>query len=118
VEKEDEIQCLIYGCNFLLKNIPDEAFLYHRHGNPDYCFQGVDQYVFPYLLVNIGSGVSLVMVSWLLLFLFLFFFGSPHFMLKLFLHCSRVQNLALISKVEDQVSDVRFLKVFCSHCFM
>nr|KAG5701424.1 hypothetical protein BaRGS_032756 [Batillaria attramentaria] len=60
VDKEDEIECLICGCNFLLKNIPDEAFVYQRHGNPDYTFQGVDQDVFPYLLVNIGSGVSLV----------------------------------------------------------
>ncbi|XP_025079563.1 pantothenate kinase 4-like isoform X2 [Pomacea canaliculata] len=63
VDKEDEIECLIYGCNFLLKNIPDEAFIYLRHGNPDYKFQGVDQDVFPYLLVNIGSGVSLVKVE-------------------------------------------------------
>ncbi|XP_076453588.1 4'-phosphopantetheine phosphatase-like [Babylonia areolata] len=63
VDKEDEIECLIYGCNFLLKNIPDEAFMYQRHGNPDYRFQGVDQDVFPYLLVNIGSGVSLVKVE-------------------------------------------------------
>ncbi|KAK7089960.1 4'-phosphopantetheine phosphatase-like [Littorina saxatilis] len=63
VDKEDEIECLICGCNFLLKNIPDEAFVYQRHGNPDYSFQGVDQDVFPYLLVNIGSGVSLVKVE-------------------------------------------------------
>ncbi|KAK7489322.1 hypothetical protein BaRGS_00019430 [Batillaria attramentaria] len=63
VDKEDEIECLICGCNFLLKNIPDEAFVYQRHGNPDYTFQGVDQDVFPYLLVNIGSGVSLVKVE-------------------------------------------------------
>lgn len=67
VDKEDEIECLIYGCNFLLKNIPDEAFIYLRHGNPDYKFQGVDQDVFPYLLVNIGSGVSLVKVCYLVL---------------------------------------------------
>ena len=63
VDKEDEIECLISGCNFLLKNILDEAFVYQRHGNPDYHFQGVDQDMFPYLLVNIGSGVSLVKVS-------------------------------------------------------
>ena len=62
VDKEDEIECLISGCNFLLKNILDEAFVYQRHGNPDYHFQGVDQDMFPYLLVNIGSGVSLVKV--------------------------------------------------------
>ncbi len=55
--------CLIKGCNFLLKNIPDEAFLYQRHGNPEYKFQTVDHdAVYPYLLVNIGSGVSILKV--------------------------------------------------------
>ena len=63
VDKEDEICCLIKGCNFLLKNIPDEVFIYHRHGSPEYKFQGVEHDIFPYLLVNIGSGVSLVKVS-------------------------------------------------------
>ena len=63
VDKEDEICCLIKGCNFLLKNIPDEVFIYQRHGSPEYKFQGVEHDIFPYLLVNIGSGVSLVKVS-------------------------------------------------------
>ena len=36
VDKEDEMDCLINGCNFLLKNIPDEAFAFMRHGNPEY----------------------------------------------------------------------------------
>ncbi|KAK7864512.1 hypothetical protein R5R35_003123 [Gryllus longicercus] len=62
VDKEDEISCLIKGCNFLLKNIPDEAFEYHRHGNPEYKFQNADPNIFPYLLVNIGSGVSIMKV--------------------------------------------------------
>lgn len=62
VEKEDEMSCLIDGCNFLLKNIPDEAFLYQRHAEPTYKFQGVSRDIFPYLLVNIGSGVSLIKV--------------------------------------------------------
>lgn len=62
VDKEDEISCLINGCNFLLKNIPDEAFEYHRHGNPEYKFQNADPNIFPYLLVNIGSGVSIMKV--------------------------------------------------------
>ncbi|KAK6178482.1 hypothetical protein SNE40_013268 [Patella caerulea] len=63
VDKEDEMECLITGCNFLLKNIPDEAFIYQRHGNPEYKFQGVNHNIFPYLLVNIGSGVSLIKVE-------------------------------------------------------
>jgi len=64
IDKEDELQCLIKGCNFLLKNIPDEAFIYQRHGSPQYRFQITDtETVFPYLLVNIGSGVSLIKVT-------------------------------------------------------
>jgi type II pantothenate kinase len=60
VDKEDEMGCLIKGCNFLLKNISDEAFAYLRHGNPEYKFQTADPNIFPYLLVNIGSGVSIM----------------------------------------------------------
>lgn len=55
--------CLIKGCNFLLKNISDEAFVYHRNGNPEYEFQTAHTNIFPYLLVNIGSGVSIMKVS-------------------------------------------------------
>lgn len=63
VEMEDELECLICGCNFLLKNITDEAFEYQRHGNPEYKFNNADPGVFPYLLVNIGSGVSIMKVE-------------------------------------------------------
>ena len=63
MDKEDEMSCLIKGCNFLLKNIPDEAFVYQRQGNPDFIFQKSDpEALFPYLLVNIGSGVSILKV--------------------------------------------------------
>nr|XP_054931825.1 4'-phosphopantetheine phosphatase-like isoform X1 [Dermacentor andersoni] len=60
---EDELECLISGCNFLLKNITDEVFEYQRHGNPEYKFNNTDPNVFPYLLVNIGSGVSIMKVE-------------------------------------------------------
>ncbi|XP_014245904.1 pantothenate kinase 4 isoform X2 [Cimex lectularius] len=63
VEKEDEMSCLVKGCNFLLKNISDEAFTFHRHANPEYEFQTTDQNIFPYMLVNIGSGVSILKVE-------------------------------------------------------
>ena len=63
VDKKDELSCLIKGCNFLLKNIPDEAFEFERHGNPEYIFQKAGYCIFPYLLVNIGSGVSILKVS-------------------------------------------------------
>lgn len=63
VEKEDEIGSLIKGCNFLLRNIPDEQFSYDRHGDPEYRFINTEPGIFPYLLVNIGSGVSIMKVS-------------------------------------------------------
>ena len=64
VDKEDEMSCLVTGCNFLLKNIPDEAFVFQRHSNPEYKFQSTDaDTLFPYLLVNVGSGVSILKVN-------------------------------------------------------
>ncbi|KAJ8683639.1 hypothetical protein QAD02_019431 [Eretmocerus hayati] len=63
VDKKDEICCLIRGCNFLLKNIPDEAFEFERNANPEYKFQKAEPNIFPYLLVNIGSGVSILKVE-------------------------------------------------------
>ncbi|XP_067145341.1 4'-phosphopantetheine phosphatase [Centruroides vittatus] len=63
VDKEDEMECLIKGCNFLLRNIQDEVFEYHRHRKAEYKFHNIDPNVFPYLLVNIGSGVSIMKVE-------------------------------------------------------
>jgi len=67
VEKEDEIQCLINGCNFLLKHLPNESFTFRLNEDdetPELKFQDLSQDEFvPYLLVNIGSGVSIIKVS-------------------------------------------------------
>lgn len=65
VEKEDEMECLIKGCNFLLQNIPDEQFSFSRKsdGQPEYNFLNAEPNIFPYLLVNIGSGVSIMKVE-------------------------------------------------------
>ncbi|KAG6801295.1 pantothenate kinase 4 [Apis mellifera caucasica] len=63
IDKEDEIACLIKGCNFLLKNISYEAFEFERYGNPEYKFQKAGPNIFPYMLVNIGSGVSILKVE-------------------------------------------------------
>ena len=62
IVKEDEMECLIKGCNFLLNNIPDEAFSYSKNTEPSIEFlNGGCEY--PYLLVNIGSGVSILRVE-------------------------------------------------------
>lgn len=57
------MSCLISGCNFLLKNISQEAFVYRRHADPEYEFELADPDIFPYMLVNIGSGVSILKLS-------------------------------------------------------
>ncbi|GFP92357.1 pantothenate kinase 2 [Phtheirospermum japonicum] len=61
IEKEDEMNCLVAGANFLLKAIRHEAFT-HMEGHKE--FVQIDSNdLFPYLLVNIGSGVSIIKVD-------------------------------------------------------
>ncbi|XP_073274407.1 pantothenate kinase 2 isoform X1 [Primulina huaijiensis] len=61
IEKEDEMDCLVAGANFLLKAIRHEAFT-HMEGHK--AFVQIDSNdMFPYLLVNIGSGVSMIKVD-------------------------------------------------------
>ncbi|CAM6128447.1 unnamed protein product [Calypogeia fissa] len=60
-DKEDEMDCLVSGANFLLRAIRYEAFT-HMDGNKE--FVQIDQNdLYPYLLVNIGSGVSMIKVE-------------------------------------------------------
>ncbi|KAI9174533.1 hypothetical protein LWI28_018667 [Acer negundo] len=61
LDKEDEMDCLVAGANFLLKAIRHEAFT-HIEGRKE--FVQIDHNdLFPYLLVNIGSGVSMIKVD-------------------------------------------------------
>ncbi|XP_057855485.2 pantothenate kinase 2 isoform X2 [Cryptomeria japonica] len=61
LSKEDEMDCLVAGANFLLKAIRHEAFT-HMEGHKE--FVQIDQNdLFPYLLCNIGSGVSMIKVD-------------------------------------------------------
>ncbi|CAH8875237.1 unnamed protein product [Trichobilharzia szidati] len=64
LDKEDEMECLIRGCVFLLRNIPDELFYYDKHATPAHVFvsNGLVS-TFPFLLVNVGSGVSILKVE-------------------------------------------------------
>lgn len=64
IEREDEMASLVCGCTFLLRNIPDEAFIYDKRAMPPQIFLSsfmVNMY--PFLLVNIGSGVSFLKVE-------------------------------------------------------
>ncbi|KAE8726194.1 Pantothenate kinase 2 [Hibiscus syriacus] len=61
IEKEDEMDCLVAGANFLLKAIRHEAFT-HMEGRKE--FVQIDHNdMFPYLLVNVGSGISIIKVD-------------------------------------------------------
>lgn len=61
LDKADEMDCLVSGANFLLKVVQREAFTY-MDGKKEYV--QIDQKdLFPYLLVNIGSGVSMIKVD-------------------------------------------------------
>ncbi|EDO18950.1 hypothetical protein Kpol_2002p20 [Vanderwaltozyma polyspora DSM 70294] len=60
----DEMECLIKGLNMVIHEIPDEIFTYNDqsgiqnivlpHAPPE------EDVIYPYLLVNIGSGVSIL----------------------------------------------------------
>ncbi|KNA25742.1 hypothetical protein SOVF_004050 [Spinacia oleracea] len=61
LDKEDEMDCLVAGANFLMKTIRHEAFT-HMEGQKE--FVQIDQNeLYPYLLVNVGSGVSMIKVD-------------------------------------------------------
>ncbi|KAF2718136.1 fumble-domain-containing protein [Polychaeton citri CBS 116435] len=67
VVREDEMECLINGLDFFITEIPMEVFTYHDE-DQDNAMQFETSprsrdNIYPYLLVNIGSGVSMIKVS-------------------------------------------------------
>ncbi|KAF2431186.1 pantothenate kinase [Tothia fuscella] len=61
VHREDEMECLIIGLDFFISEIPQEVYSYTDSNPMAFKPQGTTSY--PYLLVNIGSGVSMIKVS-------------------------------------------------------
>ncbi|KAK2021252.1 fumble-domain-containing protein [Colletotrichum zoysiae] len=61
VLREEEMECLIIGLDFFITEIPREVFTYSET-DPMH-FVSPSENIYPYLLVNIGSGVSLLKVS-------------------------------------------------------
>lgn len=59
--REDEMECLIIGLDFFITEIPNEVFTYSDAQPMQFAEARPD--VYPYLLVNIGSGVSMIKVS-------------------------------------------------------
>ncbi|KAG7824016.1 hypothetical protein KL909_002753 [Ogataea angusta] len=67
VQKEDEMQCLIIGLDFFISQIQNEIFYFdeknHKYVEVDSGELELDFSIYPYLLVNIGSGVSIIKVT-------------------------------------------------------
>ncbi|WVZ82039.1 hypothetical protein U9M48_029351 [Paspalum notatum var. saurae] len=61
LDKLDEMDSVVSGANFLLQNIPGAAFT-HMNGQR-HPINVSPNNLFPYLLVNIGSGVSILKVT-------------------------------------------------------
>lgn len=65
--KGDELACLLLGLNFLLAVVPDEVFYLEDPENPStsrkLIYEIPPDGVYPYILVNIGSGVSIIIVK-------------------------------------------------------
>ncbi|KAH6826775.1 pantothenate kinase 2 [Perilla frutescens var. hirtella] len=61
LDKVDEMSCLVAGANFLLKAVNREAFTYMESQKDFVQIDHKDLY--PYLLVNVGSGVSMIKVN-------------------------------------------------------
>ncbi|KAG5026968.1 hypothetical protein JHK86_022882 [Glycine max] len=61
LDKEDEMDCLVAGANFLLEVVHQEAFTYM--GDQKQFVQIDPNDLYPYLLVNIGSGVGMIKVE-------------------------------------------------------
>ena len=64
VKREDEMECLIQGLDFFITEIPNEVFTYHDEDQENLIhYTDARADVYPYLLVNIGSGVSMIKVE-------------------------------------------------------
>jgi pantothenate kinase len=57
------MHCLIKGCNFLSRTVPNEVFTIDYKTLEYECKVIENNHLFPYILVNIGSGVSIVKVN-------------------------------------------------------
>ncbi|KAJ3366982.1 hypothetical protein GGF32_000043 [Allomyces javanicus] len=62
IYKYDEMECLVKGLNFLVKYVPREVFAY-REDEPIQFEETPPAGAYPYMLVNIGSGVSILKVT-------------------------------------------------------
>ncbi|KAJ2512219.1 hypothetical protein GGI11_004815 [Coemansia sp. RSA 2049] len=59
---EDEMESLTAGLNFLMREVADEVFTYSEDRPMQFVTTAAGD-MFPYMLVNIGSGVSIIKVT-------------------------------------------------------
>ena len=57
------MDCIVKGCDFLIRNIRNEVFEYKKGQHTPFVFHNYENVEYPYLIVNIGSGVSILKVS-------------------------------------------------------
>ncbi|KAJ2608926.1 hypothetical protein H4S08_004261, partial [Coemansia sp. RSA 1365] len=62
IRVEDEMESLTAGLNFLIREVADEVFTYTEDRPMEFVDAGAGE-DFPYMLVNIGSGVSILRVE-------------------------------------------------------
>jgi type II pantothenate kinase len=62
VIKRDEMECLIYGLDFLINDVQNEVFIMDHETEQINHLKKID-IKYPYMLVNIGSGVSVIRVD-------------------------------------------------------
>ncbi|KAJ1729003.1 hypothetical protein LPJ61_003732 [Coemansia biformis] len=62
IRVEDEMESLTAGLNFLIREVADEVFTYAEDKPMQFVDPTTDD-MFPYMLVNIGSGVSIIKVT-------------------------------------------------------
>lgn len=63
---KDEMECLIKGLDWFITKIPNEIFIYDLEDDQTKFISSpytTDNQIYPYLLVNIGSGVSMIKVT-------------------------------------------------------
>ncbi|CAO3592391.1 unnamed protein product [Absidia cylindrospora] len=63
VEKDDEMECLTAGLSFFITEIPYEVFTYNELDPTPIQFEETPENIYPYMIVNIGSGVSILKVT-------------------------------------------------------
>ena len=63
IQKEDEMSCLVSGLNFLIRQISYEAFTFDERRSQALVYEEIPKQLFPYMIVNIGSGVSILKVT-------------------------------------------------------